>query len=194
MYTDLYSFVFRGLLTEEALDKAGRKSRPVFDASENSILSTKLSVELLDIDKVKKAERMAVVYIAIASFENTVRKFVEKKLLEEFGENWWVSCVPEKIRKSAEVRKQEEGKTRWQSSRGDSNINFVDFGDLVSIIQKDENWTYFEPHLGTVEWARGISDVVEKSRNIIMHSCELGDKDIERVGMNIRDWIRQVGA
>lgn len=30
-------------------------------------------------------------------------------------------------------------------------------------------------------------------RNIVMHGGVLAKEDIERVGMNIRDWIRQTG-
>ena len=37
-----------------------------------------------------------------------------------------------------------------------------------------------------------IFTTLEKSRNVIMHSGELGERDIERIG--IRDWISQVGA
>ena len=39
-----------------------------------------------------------------------------------------------------------------------------------------------------------IFTTLEKSRNVIMHSGELGERDIERIGINIRDWISQVGA
>lgn len=52
----------------------------------------------------------------------------------------------------------------------------------------------FEPFWPSPEWARGIFDAVERSRNVIMHSGLLDLEDIERVGMNIRDWVRQVGA
>jgi len=37
------------------------------------------------------------------------------------------------------------------------------------------------------------SDEPEKSRNIVMHGGVLVKEDLERVGMNIRDWIRQTG-
>ena len=61
---------------------------------------------------VDDAKIMATVYTAIAAFENTVRHFVVKVLLENVGENWWESCVSEKIRKLAESRKREEEKKR----------------------------------------------------------------------------------
>lgn len=190
---NLYSFIFRGLLAEEALDKAGRKSRPLFNEEIDIKISERLGINLIDEDRVKISRKMALVYIAISAFENSIRDFVSKTLLEEKGVNWWEECVPDKIKKNSETRMEEEAKYKWQTSRGDSPINYVDFGDLVSIIQKVENWSYFEPYLSSVEWARAIMDILEKSRNVIMHSGELGDKDIERIGMNIRDWIKQIG-
>ena len=51
-----------------------------------------------------------------------------------------------------------------------------------------------EVHIVSLEWAKQIFTTLEKSRNVIMHSGELGERDIERIGINIRDWISQVGA
>lgn len=42
------------------------------------------------------AELMATVYTAITAFENTVREFVIKILIENNGETWWQDCVSEK--------------------------------------------------------------------------------------------------
>ena len=44
------------------------------------------------------------------------------------------------------------------------------------------------------DWAAAIFDVIERSRNVIMHSGVLDKEDIQRLGINIRDWIKQVGA
>ena len=114
-----------------------------------------------------------------------------KVLLENKGENWWDSCVSEKIRKNAETRKKEEEKIKWHTQRGDSMINYTEFGDLVSIMS--QNIDLFEVHIVSIDWARQIIQTLERSRNVIMHSGELGRKDIERIGTNIRDWISQVG-
>lgn len=134
---------------------------------------------------------MATVYTAIAAFENSVREFVVKVLLEHKGENWWEECVSEAIRKKAESRKKEEDKIRWHTPRGDSMINYTEFGDLASIMS--QNHDLFEVHIVSVEWARQIFQTIERSRNVIMHSGELGRRDVERIGTNIRDWINQVG-
>jgi len=135
---------------------------------------------------------MATVYIAIAAFENTVRDFVTSRLLEVVGADWWSTAVSEKIRVKAESRRQEELKIRWHTPRGDELINYTEFGDLSSIIA--QNWVHFENHLESQDWVRQIISTLERSRNVIMHSGELGLQDVERIGTAIRDWIRQVGA
>ena len=189
----LYSFVFRGVLTEEALDKAGRQPRNVFSETWETETSNRLAIPLLDEELVKKARKMAVVYTAISAFENAVREFVSKKLLEEKGANWWELCVKQEIRQRAENRRTAEKEIRWLTQRGGSLIDYTDFGDLISIMGKPENWVYFEIHIGNLDWAKQIIVTLEKSRNVIMHSGELDPKDIERVGTYIRDWVRQVG-
>jgi hypothetical protein len=135
---------------------------------------------------------MAVVYTAVAAFESSARKLISTVLLEQVGDNWWEQSVPEQRRKKAESRRAEEQKIRWHAQRGDSPINYTELGDLAIIIRT--NWIHFEPFLPSIEWAASVFDVIERSRNVIMHSGVLGMEDVERVGINIRDWIKQVGA
>jgi len=192
-HDSLYSFVFRGLLTDEALDKAGRKHRSAFSDVWESEAARRLGISLLDEELVKRSRKMAVVYTAICAFENSVREFIAKKLLEEKGEKWWDLSVKSEMRQNAENRKNAEKDVRWLTQRGDSMIYYTEFGDLLSIMGRPENWKFFEVHIGNIDWAKQIITTLEKSRNIIMHSGELEPKDIERVGTYIRDWIRQVG-
>lgn len=187
----VYSFVMKGLLTEVELDKTQRVKKAKISDEELKKLHDSLGISELDETLVSQAQKMAVVYTAICAFENSVRKFVSKKLLEVHGDNWWNSCVTEKIRTKAESRKIEESKVRWHALRGDTIINYTEFGDLISIIRT--NWADFEPHITTQEWADQIIKTLERSRNVIMHSGELVNQDIERIGMYIRDWINQVG-
>lgn len=191
MKDDLYSFIMRGELTKVALDKTDVVSRH----STSDILAHQyiqsLSLDLLDDELVNTAKQMATVYTAIAAFENTVRKFVQKVLIENCGEEWWKKSVSDKIRNKAETRKREEEKIRWHAQRGDTLMNYVEFGDLSSIMS--QNLQLFEDYIISIDWARQIFNTLERSRNVIMHSGELGRRDIERIGTNIRDWINQVG-
>ena len=192
MQDTLYAFVMKGELTKIALASPGEASRPSSPEllAQEYILS--LSLDLLDDEHVNTAKQMSTVYTAIAAFVNTVREFVVKILIENRGENWWEESVSDKIRSKAESRKREEETIRWHTPRGDSIINYVEFGDLASIMS--QNNELFEDYIVSIEWVRQIFSTLERSRNVIMHSGELGKRDIERIGIHIRDWINQVGA
>lgn len=187
---DLYSFVYRGVLTEEALDGAGRFQRSHFGAADAAPMRKSLSYDYLDIDLLTEAQRMSVVYAAVHAFENSVRQMVTKTMAEGHGETWWEK-VPDRIRKAAKSRMEEDVKFRWHGARGTSEINYCDFGDLSSIIVT--NWSLFEDLLGSMEWAKATLNSLEKSRNIVMHGGSVAKEDVERIGMNVRDWIRQAG-
>jgi hypothetical protein len=188
---DLYAFVFKGAIAQDSvLRETGRNS----DEEEgiDKRIEAKLPLDLLDKDFVLAARKMASVYVVIAAFENSARKFIQDRLLEQVGADWWASCVPQGIRTQAETRKKEEEQIRWHAARGASMIFYTQMPELVSIIQN--NFTHFQDYIESIEWARQIFNSLEKSRNVIMHSGELSMNDIERVAMNIRDWLRQVGG
>jgi hypothetical protein len=186
----LYAFVLKGDVAQDALDRELARSREdPGDTIEE--LATRLPFDLLSEDAVRSAQKMAVIYTAIAAFENSARKFIQDRLLEEIGANWW-DTVPAGIQKSAEKRKEEEVQIRWHGARGSSMIYYTQLGDLASIVQ--HNIDNFKDHIESPEWARQIFRSLERSRNVIMHSGELSMNDIERVSMNIRDWLRQVGG
>ena len=189
---EIYSFAFKGWLTQEAIADTPAMEKYQLSGHLDQSVAERLPLDLLDEDLVARARRMATVYTAVGAFENSVRAFVAKKLLEEKGENWWEEAVSEKIRKKADSRKDEEEKIRWHTQRGDEALYFTDFGELVSIIIA--NWNLFEPHMESLDWVKQMLKTVERSRNVIMHSGYLQNEDIERVGSCIRDWIRQVGG
>jgi hypothetical protein len=172
------------------LDAIGRVRRKHFGAADASQLRTSLSYDFLDTDCLADAQRMAIVYTAIHAFENSTRSFVKKAMAEHHGETWWEK-VPERIQKTVATRMEDDSKFRWHGARGTNEINYCDFGDLSSVIVT--NWVVFEDVLSNMEWAKAVLGALEKSRNIVMHGGILAKEDIERIGMNIRDWIRQTG-
>jgi hypothetical protein len=142
---DLYSFVYRGVLTEEALDRTGRRRRSHFGAESAAELQQSLSFDFLDSELLAEGQRMSVVYAAVHAFENAIRAMVTKAMGEKHGPTWW-DKVPERIRKTSKSRMEEDSKFRWHGARGSSEINYCDFGDLSSIIVT--NWEVFEDLLG----------------------------------------------
>ncbi len=188
--SDLYEFVYRGQLADEALDAAGRTKFAHVEESEAQMYE-RLSIGVLDDDLVTAARHMSAVYVAIAAFENSSRTLVSGAMLEGKGENWW-DGVSSKVRKRAEGRQADDEKYRYHSQRGDAPLNYTDLNDLLNII--NANWELFEPFLPTPEWAKSIFEAIERSRNVIMHSGSLGREDVARLGIHIRDWVSQVGA
>lgn len=186
----LYTFVYRGLLTEESLDKAGRRTRATIGQEELDQLRHALSFDMLDEDRIASARKMAIVYSGVHAFENTVRDFVSSAMAEAHAEEWWEK-VPNRIQTKVSKRIEEEAKFRWHGGRGGAEIDYCDFGDLSSIIAS--NWDIFEDILVDLEWVKATLSILERSRNIVMHGGMLERQDIERIGMNVRDWIRQAG-
>ena len=187
---NLYSFIYRGILTEEALDKVGRHRRKHFGAEEAREIQKTLCYDLLEPESLADSQRMSTVYAAIHAFENMVRHLVTKAMAEHHGEQWWQK-VPERIQKTVKTRMEEDAKFRWHGARGTSEMNYCDFSDLSSIIVT--NWVAFEDVLANLEWAKAVLSTLEKSRNITMHGGVLAKEDVERIAINIRDWIRQTG-
>lgn len=188
----LYDFVFRGLLTEEALDRAGRHIKRTSEGDDAKIAEA-LSLDALDVDQISAARGMAIVYTAIAAFENSVRELISKTLLEEVGEDWWNQCVQRNIRDQAKKRMADEEKIRWHAQRGAEPINYTMLPNLIKIIRRNHA-DHFEAFIPDIEWAENIFDVMERSRNVIMHSGVLDQRDVARLGTFIRDWTTQVAT
>ena len=187
----LYEFAFRGLLAEEALDRSGRKNKHMIDLADEDITNS-LALNSLDDIHVANAKSMSIVYTAIAAFESSVRSLVTKTLVDKYQEEWWEKGASNGVRDRAQKRMEDEQNAKWHAQRGQDAINYTTFGDLKNIMQN--NWDSFEDLIGNLAWASGIFEVIERSRNVIMHSGSLEREDIERLGVNIRDWVKQVGA
>jgi len=71
-------------------------------------------------------------------------------------------------------------------------MSFTDFNELNGIMVA--NWKLFESLLRRQTWVQSILQTMERSRNGIMHSGELPAEDIERIGANIRHWMKQTGG
>lgn len=188
-HEQLYDFVYRAMLTEEALDAAGRPRGRTGDL-EATELADALSFELFDDDLLKQARLMSTVYTAITAFEMSVRRFVKKVLIDNYGEEWWEKGLSEKIRKYVDTRRAEEEKVKWHGVRGEDLLSYTELGYLPAIMQ--QNWEHFEPYVPRVDWATALFSTLERSRNVIMHSGSLSMPDVERIGVHIRDWNKQV--
>ena len=98
MSKDLYSFVFRGQLAEEALDKAGRKKYSTEEAFFSEELAKKLHFDEIDSKYVEQSKTMLTVFATITAFENATREFVYSVLFEKHKNDWWSKGVQKSVR------------------------------------------------------------------------------------------------
>ena len=187
-------FIYKAQILQESITNLSKPKSQKSELSYESI-SAKVSLDYFNSSLVEDAKKMSAVYIAIASFENMLRGIVVDKLLIEKGADWWnTDAISSDIRKKADKKLADEKQNRWHAQRGRSPIYFTELKDLVSIIRKPQNWEFFEDLFGNPDWVQHSIKSLERSRNVIMHSGQLSLEDIERVGITIRDWIRQVGG
>lgn len=137
---------------------------------------------------IKEAQTMAGVYPVIYIFENSTRHLIITVLEDEYGADWWDTCVSSTIRQKVSGRMKSE--TPWHGKRGAQEIFYTDLGDLGSIIES--NWESFEHIFPDIPWAKTRIGEYEKLRNIVNHSNPLSSRNIKRLEMYLLDWIDQV--
>jgi hypothetical protein len=185
----VYEFVFRGVLTDQALEAAGSRAHA---SSDSEVLASALSYDLLDQGHLSSATDMGVIYAALVSFENGVRDFITKVLAEVYGETWWQDKVQPAIRDFAQGRRDDDEKNKWHGTRSDDPINYTELKHLCKIMV--HCWDEFEPYILRQQWVESLFLQIERSRNVVMHGGVLDSEDIERLGVNMRDWLKQVGG
>jgi hypothetical protein len=156
-------------------------------------IATQLLAELENFVPSRIISRLAVVARAFATFycfENMARDFVMARLSEIKGGGWWQS-IPANIQKRVEDQKKLAEKNQWHEVQADSDMDYIMFGDLASIIIA--NWNDFEGFFPDQHWVKSRLDDLEKSRNAVMHGRMLAPNEIERLKQYFDDWIDQVG-
>ncbi|MGB3832495.1 MAG: Swt1 family HEPN domain-containing protein [Mesorhizobium sp.] len=79
----------------------------------------------------------------LTRFETQLRRFIEERLRDGFGEDWIKHRVPGDIQKKWTEKRQ---KARDQGERESPLIAYADFTDYVPIITKRDNWNdVFKP-------------------------------------------------
>lgn len=186
----LKEFIFNGLLLDDTLDKL-----------EESGISVREGQKLQGVSRIQKtdfspriihnATKMSSVFTVFFCLENAVRELIQERLAERYGPTWWVDKIPNKIKDNVDKLKEKEKHNRYHAQRSANNIGYTFFGQLCQIII--HNWDDFSDLFPDQHWINSRFNDLEMSRNIIMHTGNLPEIEIERIESICRDWIRQVG-
>lgn len=124
-------------------------------------------------------------YVATYCIENSIRKLIRETLAENI-EDWWVKKVPETIQAKAKEFQDHERNTPL-SRKSDDPLDYTMFKDLIEIIK--DNWPEFSNRFTKNPTAIDqILFPLNELRNLIAHSGDLSELEIDRIQMLLRNW------
>ncbi len=139
---------------------------------------------------IENAYKMGQLYVAIHCLENSVRNLIRDALKKALGEQWWDKAASEPMKRKFAELKSYEVKNKWLTSRGADELNYLDWGDLVTLIRKYED--HFVQFIGSIKFAELKLEELQNLRNVIAHNGMLPDEEIARVELYSKDWCKQV--
>lgn len=183
-------FVFNALLVNDSFKSLETDGISVIDSSDFSLVA-----RVVENDFSPRiwhdAQNMSSVYTALYCIENTIRNFIVERMAERHGIDWWNKKVPSGIKTAVENLKKKEIRNKYYSNRSDNEIGYTMLGNLGQIIIA--NWEDFSDIIPNQAWLSSRMDDLEMSRNIIMHTGNLPQVEIERIESIVRDLLRQIG-
>ena len=184
--TQLLIFGMKNLMLEGELAKLERSGIELGHAQ--SIKKDELvDTDLFEREILRKAKKMADFYVLYFTLENSVRKLVTDVLSEKHGVEWWENTVPNGVKDNVKKLQKEERETAM-SIRSDDNLAYTNFGELIDIFC--HNWDDFADILRSRKAVQDTLSQFNNIRNVIAHSCELNDDEIQRFKVLIKDWLR----
>ncbi len=143
------------------------------DKTANAI-SSEILAKVLNSDLIQKGKSMSEVYLYLYCIENSLRIFIEKVLKDKYGDNYF-DQISDGIKRTISERKINEQKNKWLSLRGSSDLFYLDFKELSSIIRS--NWSLFEKYFPNQEWIASKIDDLSQVRNLIAHNSFVSEQE-----------------
>src|SRR5690606_24355890 len=94
------------------------------------------------------------------------------------------------IRDTIAGRKRTESKNRWVSIRGDSDLFYLDFIELNSLIQN--NWELFKDYFPDQAWISAKLNELYSIRNLVAHNSYVGEHERNILQVNFRSIVKQL--
>ncbi|MGC8935548.1 MAG: Swt1 family HEPN domain-containing protein, partial [Thermoproteota archaeon] len=128
----------------------------------------------------------------LKDFENELRSFIQNKLEEEIGRDWWKQAIPPDVQQRCEERKENREKLPWMSDEEYPLIYYADFNDYFKIITRRDNWKkIFSRYFVDEAWIK-TKLILELSpiRNDIAHNRELTAEKIQKLQISTQEILR----
>jgi hypothetical protein len=149
--------------------------------------------EILPIDILNKGKEMAEAYLYLYCIENSLRLFIESVAKDNYPDDWTTKLkMNRSIKENISKRKELEGRNQWLSVRGKSELFFVDFKDLGSIISS--NWDIFQTHFPDLKWIESKIEELAQCRNLVAHNSYISDHEKNMIRLYYRSILMQIGV
>ena len=132
------------------------------------------------------AAKMAEHYELFYCLELSIRDLITKRLVEE-GADWWDKLVPSNVRENAQKNKTREMQS-GVTPRSDDPLSYTNFGELGEIIKA--NWKVFSDTFKDVRAVETVLGRLNTLRAPIAHCSMLGEDEVVRLRLSLRDWFR----
>ena len=121
--------------------------------SPEEIIRQRLDVSntpLLATTEIENAYKMGQLHVVMHCLENSVRNLIRVVLKDKLGEQWWDKAASSGMKQKHIGLRNREEKNKWLSSRGADELNYIDWGDLVTLIRKYQD--YFISYIGDINF------------------------------------------
>lgn len=151
---------------------------------------------LLSNIKLREARDMAMVFPLLHVLENSMRELIKRVMFDKFGADWWNTELNSGklkgvLQTATNRMRTETEKHSWHQRRGAHPIDYVDLGDLGSIILGKQE--HFFPHIiPDREWFMQYMKELEPSRNVVCHMNPLDADNIDDVKSKFRRWEKLI--
>lgn len=163
--------------------------KDIADSIDNNVDGDQISEVLGEIKE--NGLRLSKLYLYLYLTENILRKYIDKKASGAHGVNYFqILNVGRDIKNSIQNRKEQEEKKKWLSLRGDSEVYYLDFKDLGTLIRN--NWEIFKPDFPTQDWIAVKIDEMYDCRNLIAHNSNVGKHEAELISLYFKSIVKQL--
>ena len=179
---DVMNVEFSPLLeNEETVDSSSAQIEEIAGS-----LSQDVMTQILPVDIREKGRKMTSVYLYLYNLENMLRLFIQK-VAKETGKP---PSMNTDSRNKIRDRREDAAKKKWLPMRGDSDLFYLDFEDLGSIIRN--NWKTFSSFFPNLNWIDTKISELADCRNLIAHNSYLEDQQSELVKVYYKSILSQL--
>lgn len=153
----------------------------------------KLTDPILPLKRLSEAKEMAAVYPLLYILENSIREVIDRFMTNYYGNKWWDSKVPKKLRDTVSRRMSDEQKNSWHQRRGARSIDYLDLNQLPTLMRQMEK-EIVPDIIPSIEWLTQLVDEVYKSRCVVCHMNPLDTVNTQSVKIKFTQWQKQINA